>query len=258
MKYYLSFLLFVAFSAIAQKENPGFLGKKNIVEFSGIGHFRLINNLIRSDYHFKESNGQLVNKKRWFEYGGQIGISRAVSKRVMFGLQASIYKQYVAPGEIYYEKPGLGSFLAKHEIIDVQSITIAPRIEFAAKKAILPIGVSHCLSFGYTMNSIKKRDYLINYYDYDNTIKSDNVNYNSEPTFKELSIGYSIKSRVPITKSLLFFYSFNYQLNIPLSANIDLLDFLYGTINFSEVEGQVQKSRLYTLFTMNAGLSLSF
>ncbi|MCC6701662.1 MAG: hypothetical protein IT221_09060 [Fluviicola sp.] len=257
MKYYLSILLFVAFSAIAQKENPGFLGNKNIVEISGIGHFRLINNLIRSDYHYMESNGQLVNKKRWFEYGGQIGLGRTVSKRLMIGLQASIYKQYVAPGEIYYEKPGLGSFFSKHEIIDVQSITIAPRIEFAAKRAILPIGVSHCLSFGYTMNSIKKRDYLINYDEY-GINQNEKVNYNTEPTYKELSIGYSIKSRVPITKSLLFFYSFNYQLNLPMSADNNVLSMLFGSLNFSGVEGQVQKSRLYTLFTMNAGLSLSF
>ena len=257
MKYYLSILLFVAFSAVAQKENPGFLGNKNILEISGIGHFRIINNLIKSDYHYMESGGQLVNEKRWFEYGGQIGFGRTVSKRLMIGLQASIYKQYAAPGEMYYEVPGSGSWPAKHEIIDVQSITIAPRIEFAAKRAILPVGISHCLSFGYTMNSIKNRDYLINYDEYgiNYTVKK---NYNTEPTFKELSIGYSIKSRVPITKSLLFFYSFNYQLNLPLSADNNVLSMLFGSLNFSGVEGQVQKSRLYTLFTMNAGLSLSF
>lgn len=257
MKYYLSILLFVAFSSAAQKENPGFLGNKNIVEISGIGHFRLINNLIKSDYHYKESNGLLVNEKRWFEYGGQIGLGRTVSKRLMIGLQASIYKQYVAPGDVYVETTGSGFWPAKHEIIDVQTITIAPRIEFAAKRAILPVGISHCLIFGYTMNSIKNRDYLINYDEYgiNYTVKK---NYNTEPTFKELSIGYSIKSRVPITKSLLFFYSFNYQLNLPLSGNNNVLNMILGSVDFSEVEGQVQKSRLYTLFTMNAGLSLTF
>jgi hypothetical protein len=263
MKFPLYLMLLIASTTFAQKENPGFLGKKTVVDFGAIGHFRLINNFIRNDQHFlPKSNGTILfNEKRFFEYGGQLGISRAVSKKVMFGIQASIYRQYVAPHDVYVEVPNSGFWSAKHEIMDLNSITIAPRIEIAPEKGIMPIGFSHSLSLGYTMNKIKQRDYLINFSDYNGNYYS-YVNASTDAsyrkTYKEISLGYSLKSRIPITKSLLFHYSLNYHLNIPLADNVSPLEIVFNDYSTSGIEGSIYNSRMYTIFTINAGLSLAF
>lgn len=261
MKYLFYFLLLTASTAIAQEKNPGFLGKKNIIEASGIGHFRLINNIANSSNHYMRDGNKLVNKKRWFEYGGQIGLNRAINKKVMLGIQASVYKQYAAPQGIYFYDPFYGtSTNVTHEMIDIRSITIAPRIEFAPDKGVFPIGFSHCLSIGYTKNKIAEKDYLVRYNEYNgsgNAYAYSTVKY-TEDAYQEISLGYSLKTRIPLSKRLIFLYAFNYNLNIPIGSQVTPLEIIFDGLDDGGINSSVYRSRLFTIFTMNAGLSLAF
>src|SRR5574343_501538 len=144
-----------------------------------------------------------------------------------------------------------------------------PKFEFTTSKALLPMGLSHQLGFGFATSSAVEKDYLyqytnyqftspiVNYSTYTNDI--DPINFDKSQNVKKFVLLYALNMRTPITKSLMINYGIKYTINIGKKPN----DYYYAysggdpTLNYTKyVENSMARHRGFSF--MNAFVGLTF
>jgi hypothetical protein len=251
MKHLLIFSLLtvsiIPFQSMAQKESaPGFLGKKIVLDVSGVVHPHIIYNLI-SEQGF---NSNLRPKKDWWDFGFKGGIGYNVRPQLMIGFQFSYLKQSsIGPDYIYNSDLGYTQSVI-HEMLDYNSKSFALKFEFTGQEGLLPVGFSHGLSAGITINSLVNRNYAYRYY-YDDQVLSTTLENNIDVP-KEFSLTYTANMRQPLSKNVAINYGLGYSLNF-MSGGI--ISQIYGGY-YNDIIEDLSRNRRFSIMTAHVGLSI--
>ncbi len=251
MKYFLTLSLiaicFFPQQSLAQKTNvPGFLGKKLVLDLSGVVHPHITYNLIYEGGY----NSNLRSTKDWWDFGFKGGIGLNVKPRLMVGFQFSMLNQSSkGPDYIYSSDLGYSEYVI-HEMLDYSSKSFALKFEFTGSEGILPVGFSHGVSAGLTFNSIVNRNY--NYRgQYDTQIVSGKFDQSVDIP-KELSLAYTANMRQPISRNVAINYGLSYNINFMSSG---FLSQIYSDYYNSVLE-DLSRNRRFSIMTAHVGLSI--
>lgn len=214
-------ILFLLCTFYTNAQNTGYLGKKTIVDLNFVGNYVLIPNLIQQNGgylpRYKNVNGELEEKLDYFDYGGELSISRVVSRRLAIGLCAGLDTYSVGLMKTSFVTNNQ-AVVGKHEQVDVTGFYILPTLSFAHKAGALPMGIVHEIGIGFRSDKPVEKDYLFNYkpltpsepttIDF-NTTKFYNFSNNS---IVGLPIFYSVKFRIPLNDYLFFNAGIRYMI----------------------------------------------
>lgn len=262
-------------------QNPGYMGKKNVIDLSVSGSYPLIHNTgiwMNSTSFYKRKNNKLVQGNESFTYGYRLNFSHAFSRK--FGLALEIGRnsmQMAMPNgaTIYIEN--LDNFYNNHhslyvnqEAFRIIETLIMPKIEFSTKDGLLPIGVVHQIGFGFGMIKIKDQKYLSYVY----SDSDDNPNptpdyttnlYDKSSVFKSKTLFYGFTVKTPISKSVLLNYGVRYTLNL-VSSKINYrqaLDYYSGKTEEywyteDELAALIKHRNLRSFIALHFGVSYAF
>jgi hypothetical protein len=239
MKYFLTLSLiaicFFPQQSLAQKTNvPGFLGKKLVLDLSGVVHPHITYNLISETGY----NSNLRPTKDWWDFGFKGGIGYQVKPKLMVGFQFSYLKQSCIGPDYMYDATLGYSTQVFHEMLDYSSKS------FALK------GFSHGVSAGLTFNSIVDRNY--NYRgQYDTQIVSGKFDQSVDIP-KELSLAYTANMRQPISRNVAINYGLSYNINFMSGG---FLSQIYSDYYNSVLE-DLSRNRRFSIMTAHVGLSI--
>lgn len=251
MKYYLTLSLFaiclLPYQSLAQKNNvPGFLGKKLVLDMSGVIHPHFTYNILSQSGY----NSNLSQTKDWWDFGFKGGIGYQIQPKLMIGFQFSYLKQSCIGPDYLYDATLGYSVPVVHEMLDYSSKSFALKFEFTGADGILPVGFSHGVSAGLTFNSIVDRNY--NYRgQYDTEIISGKFDQSVDIP-KELSLAYTANMRQPISRNVAINYGLSYNINF-MSGGI--LSQIYSDY-YNAVLENLSRSRRFSIMTAHVGLSI--
>lgn len=275
MKYSITLLLItISYSLTAQ--NPGYMGKKNIVEVFGTIQNPLFSNLLdmiaNRESYMKKGN-KLEQKRDQIDVGYHFNISHAFSRR--FGLAFEYGYDFfsISSGLIdktYVDQFGFESshaFYGEHENLAVKSQIMIPKIEFTSKGGLLPIGITHQLGFGFRSMSIVKKDYL---YDLGNTdqgltteqkleIETNLTKYSEK--YKGKTLVYVLNLRSPISENILLNYGIRYTLNFMKRIENGVWDFEPVSDYYQseyEIQNTIRSRTRGSLIFLYFGFSFAF
>lgn len=263
------FLLAISFNGVAQFS--GYYGKKTYVDVAYKFFVPIFGNLKNYGY-----NKNLNERRDWFNYGYRLNLSRMVSNQVSIGLEFNQdFAEANFPTEAYiptYANGYLENYpiYGAHENIDISTITIMPKIGFNSR-GILPLGITHEFGIGYSITSIKERDYnyefFYDYYFFGDPIETYTLTNETngplidfDKTFKGFTLLYGISVKKNITKTLFLNYGFRYTFNwlvgsgnyYGLSSNNDI------SYNQHQLYKNIRHQRVFNFVTGNIGLTFAF
>jgi hypothetical protein len=257
--------LFIARETTAQ--NNGFYGKKVYVEFNGLGNIALFHHTGTYDTRFYKNNGStLTQGSDWFNSGFNLGAGIATKRDFMIGLETSWWFFNVAgPTSLNYESSSLyGPIYLRHEMLDMRTFSIMPTLTFGGKKGLLPVGINHQVGIAYTRTKALDHDYLFrpdNDYYYSVTqeeldsLSSQNgglVDY--EEVFAGFSLVYTLKVRIPVSKSVMINYGFRYSLNYT-SLNHGYSD--VHKMSNTVLQEEIRRARFRSPLSFSIGVTLA-
>ncbi|MFN5148472.1 MAG: hypothetical protein ACK457_13245 [Flavobacteriia bacterium] len=262
-----------AFSVSAQKDN-GFYGKKFFIQPEFLFNNPLFYNLFSNDYDIstmvKSGNSLRIGKDK-VNVGYRISAGYALKRNMVLGIEvgqdfSSFYPyRYGTVTDVW----GSSSFNEiDHEMIDLTTFNIIPKIEFANSMALLPMGLSHTLGFGVALTKMVEKNYVYRYEDpFTYTLTTSNYNSSAAgtdpieiskyPPLRKFVLMYGINMRTPITKNILISYGLKYTLNVGGKKG-----YTYPGVNqmlqSADVIEQINRQRKLTFIHLNLGLTYSF
>lgn len=251
----------------------GYYGKKTFIEFNGNAYVPVFNMITNSESSYLNVNNNLMMKRDILNYGFTTCIGRAFKG---FGLALELgyaYASIETPNyywqstnvDFYY---GYNEMYYRHEMIDIKTMTIMPKIEFTQENGLLPIGFNHQIGIGWTNTTLVEKDYLYKidsydngYYDtavpnYDNLMRNSFVNYNG--SYKGLTFLYAFNIRTPLSKSLLLNYGIRYTLNMRKTSEYHSDNSDQYIFTDFEASRAISRTRFRNLMTFNLGLTYVF
>ncbi len=272
MKKIVKVLLMLVFVNQVSAQNPGYFGKKNVLDFSVNFQSPLFANLrtlSRKDATFLALDGSnLISKKDQFDWGFRFNYSRPLKRNFAIGLEFG-FDYFSVQRESRREN--YGSYNFYFENIDVNSMSIMPKFEFSSDGGLLPMGISHQLGFGVRLIKPVDKEYTVaaseEYLLYSSSINipiepdySSYLKYDG-PSIKGYTLMYALNFRSPLTKSLMLNYGIRYTLNFMGSTyindyNVENLSDL--ELNEAEFTDIVRYRKQFSLIQANIGLSLAF
>lgn len=265
-------IILISFNGTAQFS--GYYGKKNYVDVDYKFYVPMFGNLRGQNEGYDEN---LKRKVDWFNYGFRVNLGRLISNHVSIGFEFDQdYAQVPAPYSIYgnssYGYYYIGS-LGPHEMIDINTITIMPKIG-VSRKSIQPLGITHEFGIGYTITSVQDKDYAykFTFTQYDENLGVDTqynlTNQNNGPLidkdtkFKGVTLLYGLNVKKNLTKSLFLNYGIRYTFNWLLGhSKISYDDATSNNIAAFSTEDlfiHIRRQRAYNFVTANIGLTFAF
>ena len=269
---FLFFSLLLTTSAISFAQNSGLYGKKRFLEVNGLGYMPIIG-WFAADLNevYKKEGNLLLQGKDIINYGFRLNLGTTVKRNVALSIEfgydyANINSQeYInVPGTDDWGYSYTAQYYIQHEMLDVNSMVIMPKIEITKDGGLLPLGLNHQIGIGYTSSIVKDRDYLYKTsgFNYENFTPSEDPEtlienlVNFDQKFKGYSFLYAFNVRTPVTKSLLINYGLRYTLNLTQMSPT------YSPGNFgiesTDVASLIRRMRLTNVITFNLGLTFAF
>ena len=269
---FLFFSLLFTTSTVSFAQNTGLYGKKRFLEVNGLGYVPIIGWFAAdlNDVNKKEGN-LLLPGKDIINYGFRLNLGIAVKRNIALSLEFGYDHANIRPfnsirvdGIDNWGYSTTASYYFEHEMLDVHTMNIMPKIEFTKEGGLMPLGLNHQIGIGFTSSSIQDKDYLYKTsgFNYENFTPSEDpeklienlVNYDQK--FKGYSFLYAFNVRTPITKSLLINYGLRYTLNLAQMSQT------YSPGNFGmesiDVASLIRRMRLTNVITFNLGLTFAF
>ena len=239
------------------------INRAHLISVDGFGSIPFLYQIgIDEPYFHKEKSGSLVNKKPMFEYGVRVSYTNIRSKRFGIGAEIGIDKFKIVPAHL--NRFGVNE--AYHEMLDVLTYSIIPKVELRKKKkANIPHDFSSQLGIGITFTNVIERDYLydiIDEYDLEPFKSRELYNYDHNP-FIGITLLYALNYRVTLSDKLLLNLGTRFTLNgnfktwpFKESANdiSDPNDNKYW-ISRENMRWRVNGNRVNSLVNLNIGLT---
>lgn len=266
MKIKLSIFILLA-SFQLQAQSSGYLGKRSIIEVEGLGNFPLFGILTHFDspYYKKFGNSSLTQTKNYIDYGWRVSYARISNRNVGFGVEFGYDYQNITFPE-YDNRVDIGyeSVMFRHEMLDLSSVNITPKLIFSTRGGLVPVGFAHEIGIGYSSSKVVEKDYVImatqnaslmtdSVKDY---IHENYVDYGYR--YSGVTFMYGMKMRVPLSKRLLLNYGFKYMLHLRNIFNDQV--FTHSTIiSNSMLQREIgRNTRVMNFISLNLGLAFAF
>jgi len=272
----LSFLVtFTGYSQKTKVKNNGYYGKRTFFDVSTVVSVPLFSNVFTDNTAYKKSGGGLTPGKDYFNYGFRISIGHA-SKRnfaVLFEYGQD-YSNIYPDNNIQSNYAGNYTYAQgtiKHQMMDVRTHLFMPKLEFATKNSLLPMGLSHQIGLGYSKSKIMLHEYTYllagedengvpfsgGYTTYDANDGSNKLfNWKRMPPVNKFIMLYALNLRSPITKSLMINYGIRYTLQFGRTNS-----YIYsgdGTyLNERELMRLISRQRSFSFMSFHIGLTLA-
>jgi len=272
-----SLIAFCSATAIAQKDN-GFFGKKGFLQVESLGNVPLFYNVISlgNGYAKDEASSSplLVQKNDKFNFGFRVSAGYAVKRNLAISFEfgqdlASVYPDPYSTvnwgGNSYFE--------ITHEMVDIKTTVIMPKLEFSTSNALSPMGLSHQIGLGVSFSNAIEKDYVYgftdNYFNLttkyenysDNDLYVDPINFKEIETVKKYVLMYALNMRTPITKNLMINYGMKYTLSVggPNENSLYMNPETSSNSRYTdEFEYQISRSRSFSFINAFAGLTFVF
>lgn len=142
-------LLLMVFINNVNAQNPGYFGKKNVVDFSFNLQNPLFSNLrtvLNSDNKLLGLNGSNIKPvSDRLDWGFRFNYSRPLKRSFAIGLEFG-YDYFSVQRQAKQEQ--YSSVYYYFQKIDINSMCIMPKLEFSSSGGLLPMGISHQVGFG--------------------------------------------------------------------------------------------------------------
>ncbi len=275
----LSFLSFlVAFTGYSQKtkvKNNGYYGKRTFFDLSTVISVPLFSNVFNENTAYKKGSAGLSQGKDYFNYGFRISIGHASKRNFAVLFEYGQDYSNIYPNK-YIQNDYTGNYnffqaTIKHQMLDVTTNIFMPKLEFATKNSLLPMGLSHQIGLGYSKSKIALHEYTYiitgedgngvpfsgGYKKYDSKDEN-NLLFNSKrmPSVNKFIILYALNLRSPISKSLMINYGIRYTLQFgrynpyPNAGDGTYLD-------ENELIRFISRQRSFSFMSFHIGLTLA-
>ncbi len=258
-----TFILLISFTVlsitVSAQDNYGYYGKKNFIDLSSSSYVSLIYGLtnLNRGAELRPSGNSLSPYTEWFNTGARVSIGRAIESNVGLALELGFDRFRLSDRVLYGSEMDGYTYIENHESLITNSILILPRIEISGRNGLLPNGLVHQIGVGFTINSIAKKNYLVEYNngtisggpngasaDQDALFKDNNM----EGSVRFAQLMYGLKTRTPIGKSLMLNYGIRYT-----------LDFGFTSYEFNrDVAGEIREYLFRNIIAFDLGLTLPF
>lgn len=260
--------LFYSLNSMGQKDN-GFYGNKAFVQVQTLMNYPMFSNLLLEGQGYKQSGAKLVNKKDNFNIGFRVTAGYSIQRNfsLLFEYGQDFSSVYLNDYSSFYQN-SVNYNSIKHEMIDVTTTVFMPILEFGSSNALLPMGLSHQIGFGFANSKAIEKDYMFQVYGYDDMGWETNSGYvkystsNIKPldfdrleSVKKYVIMYGLSMRSPITKSLMINYGIKYTLN--LGRNQYYYSYNNENLN-NDLNTVIYKHRSFSFINLNIGLCFAF
>lgn len=272
MKKIVKVLLMLVLVNQVSAQNPGYFGKKNVLDFSVNFQNPLFGNLRalgKKDATFLGLDGNnLIAKKDQFDWGFRFNYSRTLKRNFAIGLEFG-YDYFSVQRETRRMNYGNTNFYFQK--VDVNSMCIMPKLEFSSDGGLLPMGISHQIGFGVRLVKPVEKEYSIalseEYLLYATSISiptepdySSYLKY-SGPSIKGYTLMYALNFRSPLTKSLMLNYGIRYTLNFmskPIYSDYSVSELSDLELTEGEFKEIVRYRKQFSLIQASIGLSFAF
>jgi hypothetical protein len=272
----LSFL--VAFTGYSQKtkvKNNGYYGKRTFFDLSTVISVPLFSNVFTDNTAYKKEAAGLSTGKDYFNYGFRISIGHASKRNFAVLFEYGQDYSNIYPNN-YIQNDYSGSFNyvyanIKHQMMDVKTNIFMPKLEFATKNSLLPMGLSHQIGLGYSKSKIALHEYTYlltgedengvplsgGYKKYDAKDQNNQL-FNSkrmQPVNKFIIL-YALNLRSPISKSLMINYGIRYTLQFGrYNSYANSGDGTY--LDEKELLSLISRQRSFSFMSFHIGLTLA-
>lgn len=259
------------FSSQSIAQNNGLFGKKTFVEFNGQGCIPVFGWFLNETGTIYKSEGKtLLEGRDNFNYGFRAVLGRVITRNTALSLELGYDYSNIA-GPEYVSVPFTDQWgysytqylQLKHEMYDITTFAVMPKIEFTKAGGLLPIGLNHQIGIGYSSTQIKEKDYIYRItYGEEYLSPSDSANFekklvNYNQKYKGFTLMYAFNIRTPITKNLMINYGVRYSVNIRSYGQL-----YSGTSNYfqsaSDIAQRIGRTRLTSMINFNLGLTYAF
>lgn len=209
----LSFIIAMCLFSTAFGQYNGYLGKKNVIEFFGVGYNPTFSNLIDEYYISRPTATKFDEETDQFDFGFRLGFSHSFNSQFALGVEVG-YDYFSVDRD--FSQYNYSSFY-KHEGLDIAMSSIMPKLIFSGKGSLQPMGISHQVGFGFVSYNVRERDYKEKAFSTPIAINEDLFQIIDSPDYekpKGFVIMYALNMRTPISKSLFFTYGIRYQFHI--------------------------------------------
>lgn len=273
MKNIVKVLLLMVFIHHVNAQNPGYFGKKNVVDFSINVQNPMFSNLRarwNDNVKFWGLNGSNLSPKNdRIDWGFRFDYSRTLKRNFAIGIEFG-YDYFSV--QRHYRRDLNSNYNYYFESINASSMCIMPKLEFSSPGGLLPMGISHQIGFGVRVVKPVEKAYqvaMIEGYQTSNnpnTILPINPGLSSYLPYNGSSIKgytfmYALNFRSPLTKSLMLNYGIRYTLNIMGKAPYD--DYSVNSwsdlqLTENEFREIARYRKQFSLIQASIGLSFAF
>jgi hypothetical protein len=210
---YTLLLLLTALSVIVRAQEPGYFGRKTLIEFGAQGQLPVFQNLVTNEKGYVYRSGELhrsYNLKD-FSFRGSIGV--IVTENAAMALEYSHHFYQVNPlrgGELNRQYTDTGGALIAQYIrpevafLDIQERVIMPKVIYSSFDGRVPAGLSQEIGIGYCMIGITNREPQTAF---DGTPDAETIRKQLiDPEVDELkgmTFLYGLRMNFPVTRSFL-------------------------------------------------------
>jgi hypothetical protein len=256
----------VLFGGSFHAQTSGLYGKRNYIEINGLSNFRLFGILFDESNYYKASGSSLVESRDIIDFGYRITLGRVTSDHFAFGIEGGMdFQSLGIPGQ-YFQVKDPNSYNAvyhKHEMLDIRTISIMPKISFTKKGGLLPIGLNHEIGIGYNSSKVVDKDYeyrIISGGEGMSAIDSmylDKQYVDYDQRYGGMTFMYAFKVKTPISKRVMINYGLRYTLNLRnygqfISSNSASI------VSSRDIAFDLGRMRISNLMTFNLGITYAF
>lgn len=256
----ISTLILLSYSVSAQK-NHGFYGKTNFVEFTSVSYVPLIKNLYNNGHGYEKSGSSLITASPdWFNTGFRVSVGRAFQKSFGASFEYGMDFWSTPINTRDYFSNGTSIRIERHENLSMSTTHFMPKLHFASKSALLPLGLNHEFGIGYTQSKVKNKEYVYQldpFGDVDPESSSEYIDFDRR--YRGVQLLYCLKMRKPLSKSILLNYGLRYTLDFSLassSPNLNSAKFYLMTNN--EIGVSTRSNNFKNVLSFDFGLTYAF
>jgi len=247
-------------------QNTGLYGNRNYIEINTTSNVPLFAAFLTETTYYKQSGAgnSLLPGKNWFDYGLHAVIGRAGKKNVGVSLEFGYDKQNIAYPYYVSKEDNSGWYYylnIRHEMLNVNTISIMPRIEFTQQGGSLPVGLSHQIGLGLSFSRIEDKEYVYKledgYSEPTNPEEFENGLMNKDVSYKGYILMYAFNIKTPVSKQLMINYGIRYTLNLRNYFQVHRSNDDYYFHEY-DIASAIGRMRLLNFLTFNLGLTYTF
>ena len=212
-----------------------------------------------NDPNYVEQNGEMVDKKDWFDYGLSFQYTATLSKKISLGFGVDYNRFEIANDRKYASLFKRGDFsntdtiYLKAQSARANTIAFFPVFEFQQANSTGSIGLYYTLGLGYSMSKLQSGNY-----NYSLAFKETSENYSDVDTYylekndwaaiRGAKILLGLGMRTALTKRVLLDFGIKYNVNLFFKpTESDLNSLRNDLISYDSFYYNLKRDQLFKL-----------